>query len=417
MMRAGDKAEPEGSAETGTSRDQSQLSSKLPKTAILIGLVSLLSDTSSELVYPLLPVLVTQILSAPAAALGLIEGVATGTASIVSGVSGWISDRVGRRKPIAFFGYFLTSASRPVISLALSWPVVMAARFADRLGKGIRTAPRDALVAESAPSELRGRVFGFERAMDSAGAVIGPLLAVALVGWAQIDVRTIFLISAIPAFAGTVLILFVRDSRPDRERDGPPGVWVIRLASGDYKRLMVVIAVFGLANSANAFLIMRSQQLGLGTQGAVLAYAVFNAVSAGASMPAGSASDRFGRRDLLVTGYLIYAISYAGFGFAKEAWLVWPLFAFYGLFPALTDGVAKAMAVDTAGSAGKATAIGIYSMVVGLTQIGASYLGGLVWDLYGSSMTFYLGAFMASVAAGLLIVLFPRQRMKTGSPG
>ncbi len=379
----------------------------LSRSTVIIGLVSLLGDISSEMIYPILPLFITQTLRAPATAVGLIEGIAVGSASIVSGVSGWISDRIGRRKPVAFAGYALTTFSRPMIALARVWPVVLAARFADRFGKGIRTAPRDALLAETTASESRGRAFGFERAMDSAGAVLGPLVGLALVGWAGLEARKIFFISAIPAFLAALLILAVREKRSEIVA-GSSNIRISLVGTTrEYRRLLVVSGVFGLANSANAFLILRAEQLGLATGSTILAYALYNAVASIASMPAGAASDRFGRRHLLIIGYAIYAISYLGFAVATASWLVWPLFAVYGLFPALTDGVSKAMAVDTAGKAGRATALGIYFTVVGVTGIAASYIGGVLWDKLDSRATFYFGAALAAIAVVLLFALLP----------
>jgi MFS family permease len=401
-------------ARTASSHKSSALTG-LSQGAIIIGFVSLLSDISGEMIYPVLPIFITEVLHAPATVLGLIEGVAIGVSNIVSGVSGWVSDRIGRRKPLAFAGYALTAISRPVIAAAGAWPVVMGARFAERFGKGIRNAPRDALLAESTPDEHRGRAFGFERAMDSAGAVLGPLVALALVGWLGLSIRSIFLVSAIPATLAAFLILAVRE-RPESVVRGAKSLRLsLAGTTSDYRKLILIIGVFGLANSANAFLILRAEQLGLGRGSTILAYTLYNAVSTVASMPAGSASDRAGRRNILIIGYLIYAISYAGFAAANAAWLVWPLFIIYGLFPAFTDGVAKALAVDTAGSAGRATAIGIYSAVTGITQILASYIGGLLWDKIDSSATFYFGAALAAVAMLLLFALLPSRALREGA--
>jgi len=379
----------------------------LSRSAVIIGLVSLLSDISGEMIYPILPLFLTETLRAPATIVGLIEGIAVGASTAIGGFSGYLSDRLGRRKPIAFAGYALTAVTRPLIAAAQVWPVVMGARFAERFGKGIRNAPRDALLAESTPQEYRGRAFGFERAMDSAGAVIGPLVALVLVGWAGLGARSIFLISGIPAALSALLILTVRERGRDAAQPASQVRFSIVGTTPEYRRLLLVTAVFGLANSANAFLILRSEQLGLDRKWTILAYTLYNAISSLASMPAGAASDRFGRRNVLIIGFVIYALSYAGFGAASAGWLVWPLFALYGLFPALTDGVGKALAVDTAGSAGRATAIGIYSMVMGLTQIAASYIGGVLWDRVDSRATFYFGAALAGLAALLLATLFP----------
>jgi MFS family permease len=407
--RADDPPEPAArpSAPPGLWRGWSSAFTGVSRSAVIIGFVSLLSDVSGEMIYPVLPIFITEILHAPAGVLGLIEGVSVGTSNVVSGFSGWISDRTGRRKPLAFMGYALTAASRPVMAAAGAWPVLMGARFAERFGKGVRNAPRDALLADSTADEHRGRAFGFERAMDSAGAVLGPLVALALVGWAGLAIRNVFLVSAIPAALAALLILIVRE-RPERAVTGAKSLRLsLAGTTRDYRKLLLIVGVFGLGNSANAFLILRAEQMGLSRGSTILAYALYNTVVALASMPAGAASDRAGRRNLLIVGYLIYALSYAGFAMANAAWLAWPLFIIYGLFPALTDGVAKALAVDTAGATGRATAIGIYSTVTGLTQIVASYAGGLLWDEVGSRATFYFGAGMACAAVVLLLALLP----------
>jgi len=382
----------------------------LSRSAIIIGFVSLLSDISGEMIYPILPVFLTQTLHAPATVLGLVEGIAVGASTAVGGLSGWLSDRIGRRKPVAFFGYSLTAATRPIIAAAQVWPVVLAARFAERFGKGIRTAPRDALLAESVSEKVRGRAFGFERAMDSGGAVIGPLVALMLVGWLGLGPRSIFLISGLPAALAAVLILTVPEPVVDNAGGRSKVRFSLRGTMPEFKRLLIVIAVFGIANSANAFLILRSEQLGLSRTWTILAYALYNAVGSLAAIPAGSASDRFGRRNILITGFIIYAVSYVGFGAASAGWMAWPLFAIYGLFPALTDGVGKAMAVDSAGTAGRATAIGIYSMVVGITEIIASYFAGWFWDHVNPSATFYFGAVLAALATLLTAALLPGKK-------
>ncbi|HWP43947.1 MAG TPA: MFS transporter [Blastocatellia bacterium] len=389
-------------------------SDSLSRSTIIIGMVSLLSDISTEMIYPLLPIFLTETLAAPKTAVGLIEGIAVGTASIVTGLSGWISDRLGRRKPVAFTGYALTALSRPLIAFAAAWPVVLGARFADRFGKGIRSAPKDALIADNVASEQRGRAYGFERAMDYTGAVTGPLIGLALLAWLGSEgVSKIFLISTIPAAAAAILILTLREKRDEAAGAARRVRLSLEGTTPQYRRLLIVAAVFGLANSANAFLILRAESLGLGRQSTMLAYAVYNAVAALSSMPAGAASDRFGRRNLLIAGYSIYALTYAGFGAADSGWMVWPLFIAYGLFPALTDGVAKAMAVDTAGRAGRATAIGIYSAVVGLTQIGASFIGGRLWDEAGASATFYFGSLLSAASVVLLFALLPGKNLKS----
>ena len=379
----------------------------ISSSAVIIGFVSLLSDISGEMIYPILPMFLRDTLHAPATVVGLIEGIAIGVSNAVGGVSGWISDRIGRRKPVAFAGYVLTAVVRPVMAAAQVWPVVLGARFVERFGKGIRNAPRDALLAESTEAEYRGRAFGFERAMDSAGAVLGPLAALALVGWAGLGPRSIFLLSGIPAMLAALLILTVRE-RPEQVVAGSKKLSLsLAGTTREYKRLILIVSVFGIANSANALLILRAEDLGLAKQWTILAYALYNLVSTIAAMPAGAASDKFGRRNLLIIGYGVYALSYLGFAAADSAWMVWPLFALYGLFPAMTEGVAKAMAVDTAGRAGRATAIGIFATVNGVTQIAASYIGGVLYDEVSPQATFYFGAVFAALSVALLFLLLP----------
>jgi MFS family permease len=383
----------------------------LSRSAIIIGLVSLLSDASSEMIYPVLPIFLTQILHAPATVVGLIEGVTNGTANLVPVIAGWLSDRSGRRKPIAFAGFVLSALSRPVIGLASVWGVAFAARAADRIGKGIRSAPKQALLAEAASDAQRGRVFGFDRAMDYLGAVIGPLICLALVGGLGVSERSIFFIASIPALCAALMILAVRE--PGAAAKVQVGGSSFKGFTRQFKLFLIVAAVFGLANSANSFLILRAKELGLATSWTILAYALFNAVSSLFSMPAGSASDKFGRRNVLLIGYAIYALVYFGFGMANQLWMIWLLFAFYGLFPALADGAAKALAIDTAGKAGRATAIGVFSAVNGLTQIAASLIGGLLWDKINSQATFFFGATLAALAVVLLFLLLPsRLEMK-----
>lgn len=377
----------------------------LSRSAIIIGLVSLLSDASSEMIYPVLPIFLTQILHAPATVVGLIEGITNGTANLVPVIAGWLSDRTGRRKPIAFAGFILSALSRPVIGLASVWGVAFAARAADRIGKGIRSAPKQALLAEAASDAQRGRVFGFDRAMDYLGAVIGPLICLALVGGLGVSERSIFFIASIPALCAAFMILAVREPRAAAQ--ALTGGSSFKGFTREFKLFLIVAAVFGLANSANSFLILRAKELGLATSWTILAYALFNAVSSLFSMPAGSASDRFGRRNVLLLGYAIYALVYCGFGMANQVWMVWLLFAAYGLFPALADGAAKALAIDTAGKAGRATAIGVFSAVNGLTQIAASLIGGLLWDKINSQATFFFGATLAALAVVLLFLLLP----------
>jgi MFS family permease len=400
------KPEPSNNSTSATSSARSALS----RGTIIIGIVSFLSDISSEMVYPILPSFLSQTLGAPKTAVGLIEGIATGTARLFTVLSGWISDRVGQRKFVAFTGYALTAISRPLISLASAWPVVLGARFADRMGKGIRGAPKDALLADNSTQEERGRAYGFERMMDFSGSVLGPLIGWWLFVALAVEMRSMFIIAAIPAVIATILILTLKEKRDDTASKSKAVKLSFEGTTRQYKLLLLVSAVFSIANSANAFLILRAESLGLTTGQTIIAYMLFNFVAALVAMPAGIASDRFGRRNLLVIGYVVYALTYLGFGAATQSWMVWPLFAAYGFFPALTEGTAKAMVIDTAGEAGRGTALGIYSGIVGLTQIPASLIGGLLWDYVNAKAPFYFGAAVASLAVVMLLLLLPSRQ-------
>ena len=377
---------------------------RLSRSAVIIGLCSFMSDASSEMIYPVLPIFLQETLKAPATVVGLIEGITNGAANLIQMVSGRFSDRSGKRKPLAFAGFVLSAISRPLIGLAGIWQVVLAARFSDRMGKGIRGAPKQALLAEAALESARGRVFGYDRAMDYLGSVVGPLLCLLFLSFFALSARNIFFIASIPAFLAALMILAVRESGESLQ--GQVSSSTFRGFTPEYKKFLLISAVFGLANSANSFLILRAKQIGLTNTQAILGYTLFNGVSSLVSMPAGSASDRFGRRNLLIIGYGIYALVYAGFAVAHEAWLIWLLFAAYGFFPGLTDGVAKALAVDTAGKQGRATAVGVLAAVNGITQIIASYIGGVLYDI-DSRWTFYLGAGLAAISVLLLFLLLP----------
>jgi len=355
--------------------------------------------------YPLLPIFLTTTLGVQPDIVGLIEGIADATGLMITGVSGWFADHFGHYKRVAFIGYSLTALAKPAIAMASTWPLVLGARFGDRFGKGIRVAPRDALLADSVSDDSRGRAFGFERMMDNAGAVAGPLLALALVS-AGLSVPKIFLLTFIPGALAAILIIFVHEPKQHRKLAGR-----LRFSlSGTkpaYLRLLFVTGLFSLGNSTNAFLILRAKSFGMTVTTTILCYALYNAVSSAGSLPAGILSDRVGRRGLLAIGYGLFAAVYAGFALAGNREWMWVLFAAYGLFPALTDGIGKAMAVDLAGSAGRATVVGIYSATIGATQLFASYIGGLLWREISPSSTFFYGSVMSTAATIMVLLILP----------
>lgn len=380
----------------------------ISRTVLVLGIVSLLTDISSEGIYPLIPLFLTNVLHAEVIAVGLIEGVAESTASVLRIFSGRLSDVLANRKWISAAGYALSTVSKPLFALTTSWQQVFGVRFADRVGKGVRAAPRDALIADVTPVETRGISFGFHRAMDTVGAVAGPLLAFWLLKSLGAGYRTIFLLSAVPAVLGVlILIAFVRE--PSRAQVTRGEVPSLRLgAFGRYfKFFLLVVVVFSLGNSSDVFLILRAQNVGIDVGSILLIYVLFKSVEAALSTFAGAASDRLGRRNVIFAGYLIFAAVYAGFGFAPGGSTgIWVLFGFYGLHRAMTTGVQRAFAADLISVEMRGTGLGAYHTLAGLALLPASVVAGYLWDAVSPSAPFYFGAAMALIAAVLLALLF-----------
>src|SRR5262245_35123800 len=378
---------------------------RIPKGVVNLGWVSLLSDVSSDMIFPLLPDFLTRTLKAGPAALGLIEGVAEATASLMKMVSGWWADRSSRRKPIVVAGYSLAAAVRPLIGLASSWGQVLAIRFTDRVGKGIRTSPRDALLAELVPPEKRGRAFGLQRAMDNAGAVFGPLIAAFLLRYVVSNERSVFLLAAIPGLAAVLLLIFAVREAPRERRVETASRAVIGPLP---KRLWIAIGIFvlfTLASSTDAFLILRARDAGISAWQLPLLWAGFNGVKAAAGVPGGALADRIGKIRTIVAGWLVYAISYVGFAFVSGAWQVGGLFAFYALYYALTEGAERALVADLVPADLRGRAFGAFHASVGLAALPASVLFGLWWKIYGPHVAFLIGAAIA-IAATVALVVF-----------
>ncbi len=372
----------------------------------ILGVVSLFADISSEMVYPLVPLFLTSALGAPVIAVGVIEGIAESTASLLKFVFGWFSDRIRRRVPFTVAGYALAAVAKPALAAAYVWPVVLGVRFMDRTGKGVRTAPRDALIADSTDKASRGRAFGLHRAMDSSGAIAGPLVALGLLAWfGQHNYRPIFLIAGIPGAISVLMLLAVREIRHVPHEGKLPPLLSLR---GYDRRFLVFLGVtllFAFGNSSDAFLVLRAQDLGLGATAIVLAYVLYNVAYAGLSLPAGIHSDKIGRKPVLVAGFLIFAGVYAGFALASGAWAVWPLFIVYGAYIAFTEGVGKAYVSDLVPSERRGTAMGLYNASMGVMLLLSSVIGGGLWDLFGPPATFAFGASTAAAAALLLLVV------------
>jgi MFS family permease len=379
---------------------------RLPRTVIALGAVSLLTDASSEMIYPLLPIFLSSVLGAGPLAIGAIEGLAESVAALLKLVSGWWSDRLPRRKPLVVAGYGVASVVRPLVGLAQSVPQVLAIRVIDRVGKGIRGSPRDALIADAVDPSTRGRAFGFHRAADHAGAVIGPLVAWALLGWGGLSLRTVFLLAGVPAALAVItLVIGVRESPRTRPGPGPrPGLRDGGF-SGRFRAYLLVLLLFTLGNSTDALLILRASDLGVSAALVPVLWAMLHVVKSASSTPGGVLSDRLGRRPLIIGGWLVYAVVYLGFAVASAEWHAWALFAVYGTYFGLTEGVEKALVADFVPADRRGTAFGWYNLTIGLAAFPASLLFGAVWQAFGAPVAFSMGAGLAVVAAGGLAVV------------
>lgn len=380
----------------------------LPRSVKLLGCTSLFTDAATEAIYPLLPVFVTRVLGGNPAALGVIEGAADATSSILKLVAGRWSDRTGKRKPFVLAGYSLAGLVRPLIALAASWPHVFVIRVADRVGKGLRGAPRDAMLGALAPAGQRGRVFGFHRAMDHLGAVIGPLLATAFLYFYPGEYRTLFALTIVPGLLAIGMLLLVP------ETPSADGV-ALAAPSGpasplppELKHFLLILTVFTLGNSADAFLLLRLSDAGLATAMLPLAWAGLHVVKASLSTYGGTLSDRLGRKRLIVAGWVLYAIVYAGFALTENVIPLLGWFFTYGLYFALVEGSEKALIADLVPVRSQGTAFGWYNAVLGFGSLGASLLFGALWQTFGAAAAFLTGAALAVTASLLLAVSMPR---------
>ena len=373
---------------------------------ILLGITSLLTDISSEMVYPVLPVFLVSVLGASPAILGFIEGIAESLASLLKVFSGYFSDMVKSRKPFAIFGYASSTLGKLFLCLAGSWTTVLAARSIDRFGKGIRTAPRDALIAESARENRRGAAFGLHRAMDTLGAVLGVGLTYFLVSRFMVGLRKIFLFSLIPAIAGVLVLFFVKEikAKVPKEGERPRLRW--QALDKRLKFFLLFSFLFTLGNSSNQFLLLRAKNLGNTLSLVILFYLVYNIVYSLLAYPVSRLSDTLGRKKVIVLGYLSYALVYFGFAINNSPAACWFLFGFYGLYSAFTEGVEKALITDVAPRELRATVIGLHATLVGIGLFPASLLAGLLWKFFGACAPFYFGSVMALIAGiGFWLVL------------
>ncbi|MHB2018225.1 MAG: MFS transporter [Candidatus Xenobia bacterium] len=375
-------------------------SSRLPPEAVRLGWVSLFMDISTESAYPVMPLFLTQALGAPAAIVGIIEGVAEATVSIMKGLSGVHSDKARRRVPYIQVGYALGALGKGLLAIAFGWPMVLGARWVDRFGKGLRTSARDALLSDVAPREHAGRVFGFHRFMDTVGAFIGVLMACFLLWLMPGGYRTIFAIAFLPGIISTCITLTLKEVPPKVSLKPLEDAGDMQFSRAFWWTL-ICLSVFAVANSSDAFILLRARGLGLAPWQVVLGYALYNLTYGMAAYPAGILSDRVGRWRLIGMGWLIYAVCYGGFAITTAIG-VWPLLLLYGVYMGLTDGVGKALIADHTPANRKATAMGLFYMMFGLIAFASSLLAGLIWDHFGPPATFWFGS-AAAICALLMI--------------
>ncbi|MBC8030871.1 MAG: MFS transporter [Pyrinomonadaceae bacterium] len=394
---------------------------RLPRNVFAISLVSLLNDVSSEIIYPLLPVFLSITLGVSPRILGTIEGAAESASSFLKLFAGHFSDRAGKRKGLVVFGYALSSVIRPLLALASTWYQVLGIRLTDRVGKGIRSAPRDAMIADAVRIEERGLAFGFHRAMDHSGAVIGPLIGYVLLllfaadrnAPTAGDFQSIFLLASIPALAAVlVVVFFVRESKKPTIQTPAPDTTVappLRLSlrgfDSNFKRFLPIVALFTLSNSSDFFLILRASDAGVSIASIPLLWAGLHVTKVLSSIFGGDLSDRLGRRRLIVSGWILYAAVYAGFAFVSNQVSVWILFLIYGIYFGLAEGAEKALVADLVRPEQRGTAYGLYNLAFGITVFPASLLMGAVWEWRGPQTAFLLSAALGATAALLLMLV------------
>ena len=393
----------------------------LPRNVWAVSLTSFFMDVSSEMVINLLPLFLSNVLGIKTNLIGVIEGVAEATASVLKLFSGWLSDKLRARKGLAVIGYGLSALSKPFFYIAASWEAIAAVRWVDRVGKGIRTSPRDALVADSIAPEQRGFAFGFHRAADTLGAMFGILIAILIVWLAQSNslllgestFRTIVLVSIIPAVLAVISLMLIAKEVPVTSQRAAPK-FAFKSLGKSYMIFLAIVGVFTLGNSSDAFLVLRAQDRGLDVLGVLGMLATFNLVYSLVSTPAGRLSDRIGRRKVIVAGWLIYAVIYLGFAIAQTAWQIWALYAIYGAFYGLAYSTANALIADLVPGELRGTAYGTYNAVIGLLAFPASVIAGVLWQGigawtgFGPSAPFVFGGVVALIAAGLMAVWLPK---------
>ena len=380
----------------------------LERNAFFTGLTSFFTDTSTKMVYSVMPIFLLSI-GASKTTISLIEGIAESTASLLKVVSGHWSDRIGRNKPFMIIGYGITALVTPLYALAKVPVQVLFYRFFERVGKGLRTAPRDSLISGSVKNREAGRSFGFQKAMDNSGAIVGPLLAFLLLSVFPLNYRNIFLLATIPALFGVLtVVIFIKEAKAEKRESSRR--FSLKLLPRKFYFFLIVIFVFTLGNSADALLLVKTSETGIAKAYIPFVYMIFNAVSVVLAVPIGKLSDRIGREKLIIAGFLVYALVYYFFGRFNSITIFIFLFMFYGLYSALTDGSQKALISDIVSRDLKGTGFGLYHAVLGITLLPASLIAGILYDKVNSNAPFYFGAAMALMAAVLMVIYCFYQR-------
>lgn len=381
----------------------------IERNIFFVGLTSFLTDTTSKMIYAIMP-LFLMTLGATKTEISLIEGIAESTASLLKALSGWWSDKIGRNKPFMIIGYGFTALLSPLFALVTTPLQVLILRFTERVGKGIRTAPRDSLVAGSSDEDSVGKNFGFHKMMDNSGAIVGPLLATGMLAFFPGDYRKVFWLAAIPGLLGLIsIIFFVKEAK--RNKTERPGKISFRDFSRKYYFFLIIVFIFTLGNSTDALLLIKASDVGISNTFIPIMYLIFNAVSVIFAVPAGILSDKIGRERLIIFGYLVYAFIYFGFGRAGSPWVVVIFFALYGIYSALTDGIQKALVSDLIDKNKRGTGLGIYNCLLGVTLLPASLIAGFLYDHINNRAPFYFGSILA-LAATVLMIIFYRKGIR-----
>lgn len=388
----------------------------LSKNVVILGIVSGLTDISSEMLYPVIPIFLTSVLNAPMSIVGIIEGIAESTASILKIFGGYISDKFRKRKVFIILGYSLSAISKPLMALAGSWIYVLFARFIDRVGKGIRTSPRDALIASSTPKEYWGKAFGFHRTMDTFGAAVGPIITLLLLWYLGENIsayRKIFIIAFIPAIVGVlILIKYIHESTQGTTKIKIENEQIKNFSfSHDFKIFLLISVIFFLAKFSDAFLIMRSKELLNSTSDVIWVYFTYNIIYTILSTPAGIIADKIGKIKTFTVGFFVYSIVCYGFSIANKPYHIWMLFAIYSLYGALSEGIAKAIISELTNEKNRATAMGIYQGITGIALLFSSIIAGILWDKISPKAPFYLSAIFSIISA-LFIMIWSSRRLK-----